>query len=64
MGAIEHEGIVALVGALVGCAVAGKWIYNSYQKDATTGERVAASAVLVLILGVIVVIAVAVLSSQ
>jgi hypothetical protein len=64
MGAIEHGGLIALVGALVGCVVVGKWIYNNVHKDATTGERVAASAVLVLILGVIAVIAVAVLSSQ
>jgi hypothetical protein len=64
MGSIEHGGIVALVGALAGCVVVGKWIYNTYEKDATMGERVAAGAVLLLVLGAVVMVASAVLSSE
>jgi hypothetical protein len=64
MGAIEHGGVVALVAALAGCVVVGKWIYNTYEKDASPGERVAAGVVLLLILGVIVVVALAAMKSQ
>jgi hypothetical protein len=64
MGAIEHGGAVALIGALAGCVVVGKWMYNAYVDDVTTGERVAAGVVLTLILGVIVVVAIAFISSQ
>jgi UDP-N-acetylmuramyl pentapeptide phosphotransferase/UDP-N-acetylglucosamine-1-phosphate transferase len=64
MGALEHGGVVALVGALAGCVIVGKWIYNTYEKDASPGERVAAGAVLVAILGVIVVVAVAMIDAQ
>jgi hypothetical protein len=63
MEAFAH-GVLALLAALVGCVVVGKWVYKSHRKDATIGGRVAAGVVLVLLFGVIVVIAIAVISSH
>jgi hypothetical protein len=64
MGAIEHGGWVALVAALAGVVVVGKWSYGKFEHDASMGERVVAAFVMVLILSVIVIIAVAAISAN